>query len=90
MSEASTTDDPDRKFLTPEAAEAMLPDGDTVHTILNGTPGVLIGADWDRQNVLDLFRTYKPEIAGPMARGMNHGIAVMRGTDRLFVETKKQ
>jgi hypothetical protein len=83
-----TDDDPDRKFLTTEEAAAMLPDGDDIHVFLNSNSGVMIGADWRRHQVIELFNEHKPEIAGPMARASGHGIAVMRGTDRLFIATR--
>jgi hypothetical protein len=77
-----------REFLTYEQAVAMLPDGDTIHTFLN--PGaVLIGADWDREQVLDLLKTGKPELAGEMATRMDHGLAVVRENGPVWIQTKK-
>lgn len=71
--------------LTPEEAIACLPDGDLIHTLYsNGF--VLVGADWDRQEVIDHINKHNgAEIAGPAARRMNHGIC-LDAASRLFCE----
>jgi len=74
--------------LTYEQAVAALPDGDDIHVVLNGTPGILIGADWRRDQVLALLRENRPERSGPLASASGHGIAVMRNGDRYFVQTR--
>lgn len=69
----------ERKFLTYDEAVAMLPDGDDIHTFVSG--GMLIGADWGRQSILDLLKTGKPELSGGMAASMGHGIVAWRNVD---------
>jgi hypothetical protein len=78
----------DREFLTPEDAEAMLPDGEYVHTYSNPAYGIMIGADWPRDEVVKLLRTHKAELAGPMATANGHGIAVLDEEKRLFIATR--
>lgn len=73
-----------------EDAAALLPDGEEIHTFLDG--GVaLIGADWNRDQILALLRTGNPELSGPAATGMGHGIVAFRNGDRskpVFIATR--
>lgn len=83
----------DRTPLTYDQAVAMLPEGETIHTFRN-TCGMLIGADWSREQILEAIRNGKPELAGETASSMNHGLVVwapLAGpyTLPLFVETRK-
>jgi hypothetical protein len=80
-----TTNEPQR--LTYEQAVAMLPDNGRIHTFVNPA-GILVGTDWDREQILDLLRTGEPELAGDMATSMGHGLAAHRGTGPVFIETK--
>lgn len=81
-------DNGDRKSLTLEQAETMLPDKRGIHTFRQAGP-VLIGTDWPRADVLELFRSYTPELSGENATRMGHGIAVQDNRGWLFVETRK-
>ena len=78
----------DREFLTFEQAEAMLPDGDVIHTFRNPGANALIGADWPRADVLQKLRDGKPELAGGMATRMGHGLVVHDGS-WLYIATKE-
>lgn len=73
--------------ITYDAAVALLPEGDNVHT-LRGGGSLLIGADWRRGDILEALRE-APEIrlTGQMARAMKHGIAISNGGSWLFIET---
>lgn len=80
----------ERIFINYDQALALLPDGETIHTVLNPIASVLIGADWSRESVLELLRTSPQiEMTGEMAQKINHGIAAVRGNDYVFIETKK-
>lgn len=73
--------------LTFEQAVAMLPDGDRVHTFLDS--GIaLLGADWDREEILDLLRTGQPELSGEIATARGHGIVAFRESGPVFIETR--
>lgn len=80
-----------RIFLTTQQATELLPEGEQVHTFVS-SPMALVGADWDRDEVIDKIRRsdYR-EITGSTARGLNHGLAVYNQDatemDVLFVET---
>jgi hypothetical protein len=80
----------DIELLTYDEAVALLPDGDSIHTFLDG--GItLIGADWARPTILTLLReTDRREVTGPDAQSMGHGLAAFRadGTP-VFIETRK-
>lgn len=41
----------EKTILTPEQARAMLPDRNQIHTYLNPSGGLLIGADWPREDI---------------------------------------
>ncbi|MFA6204305.1 MAG: hypothetical protein WC710_14100 [Gallionella sp.] len=79
--------------LSYDQAVSMLPDGDYIHTFLDGE--FLLGADWMRDEILKGLREV-PEraiyLTGPMATGMGHGLCFWNGpTDNgywVFVETK--
>jgi hypothetical protein len=80
----------DIQLLTYDEAVALLPDGDSIHTFLDGS-GIPIGADWDRPAILELLQnTERREVTGPAAQGMGHGLAAFRadGTP-VFIETRK-
>jgi hypothetical protein len=81
----------DRKSLTYDEAVAMLPDGDTIHTFRNPAWGLLLGADWSREYILNAIEKHGCELTGGMAAGMNHGIWINDQKDGggLFIETKK-
>ena len=77
-----------RVYLSVEQASAMLPDGDAVH-VAAAKGNVLLVAEWDRQDVVELIKTGKPELSGPIATNMNYGIAASDKSGRLwFVETR--
>lgn len=87
MSSTEVTDK-DRVPLTFDEAVAMLPDGDSIHTFMGGGM-VLIGADWDRKDILELLQIGKPELSGENACNLGHGmVAWLRGRP-LFIETKE-
>lgn len=82
--------DSERTDLTVDEAEKMLPIGDKVHVFMNPGAGMLVGADWSRKDIVDLFNRSKPTLSGPEAANMKHGIAVMDGGRWLFVETSEK
>jgi hypothetical protein len=78
----------EREVVTYDEAVAMLPDGDSIHTFIESMSGVLLGADWERDEILKVLKAGEPERTGPAASGMNHGLAVITPGRRLFIETK--
>jgi hypothetical protein len=65
-------------LLSYDEAAALLPDGDRIHTFLDGGIG-LIGADWDRADILDLLAmSERREVTGPAAQSFGHGLAAFR------------
>jgi hypothetical protein len=73
-----------------DEAVALLPDGERIHTFLDG--GVtLIGARWDREDVLALLReTDRREVTGPAAQSYGHGLAAYRHGEPVFIETRRE
>lgn len=82
--------DSERVSLSLEAAIAMLPEGSEIHTFVNPGAGLLVGADWSRDAVIELLKTGKPELSGEEATKMNHGIVAWDGEKYVFVQTKSQ
>jgi hypothetical protein len=81
-----------RTMLTFDEAVALLPDGDQIHTFLD-SPVALIGADWTRDQILDLLRSGEPELSGRRATDAGHGLAVRRDIDEggpVFIATKRE
>lgn len=77
--------------LTYDEAVALLPDGSDIHTFLN-PGGMLLGADWSRESILQLLRdTSYRAVTGGMAQAMNHGLAAEQPDGTLvFIETKAE
>lgn len=84
--------DTDRKFLTYDEAVARLPDGDEIHTFTNPAVGLLLGADWSREQILEAFKADGAEVeeSGPAATAAKHGIAMKHNGRFVFVATKEQ
>jgi len=89
-----------RHPLTFEEAETLLAEGDQIHTFveaLTNAGPVLLGAEWDRDDVLNMLRYEASrgnvELAGEFAATMGHGVVVLRTRDDsgphppLFLET---
>lgn len=67
-------------------AVAMLPEGPMVHTF-RASPGMMLGADWDRQTVIGAMAECGVELAGPMATAMGHKL-VLFDPKPLFIEVR--
>lgn len=86
-----------RTILTPAQAEAILPDGDLIHTFYN-LAAMLVGADWLRDQVLDKLNEtgVMIELTGEQARKTGHGMCVHPNADHyyqsdiLFIETDEE
>lgn len=76
----------ERKILTYEEAEQMLPDSETVHTFRQAGFG-LLGANWSRSEILTAIKEFGAELSGEHATNMNHGL-VVHDHSYLFIETK--
>ena len=77
-----------RVVLTADQAMGLLPDGEAVHVIVD-TGACLLGAGWDRTQVLDLVRSgARCEVGGDQCRRYDHGLVVWRDKQPLFVATR--
>lgn len=76
----------ERVVLTKEQAMERLPDKENIHTFRQA--GVLIGADWQREEVLEAINKYQFEESGAQATKMGHGMVFCDATGHVFVETK--
>ena len=72
--------------LTFDEAVKLLPEGDSIHTFRNPGAGMLIGADWDRAELLDAMRKSSDiQVTGKGAQAMGHGLVINSG-GLLFIE----
>lgn len=78
----------EKEFITFEEAVKMLPDGDAVHTFRSPAPGLMIGADWSREDLLEKMKKAGLELSGTAATAMKHGIALIDDQGPLFIATK--
>lgn len=88
-SETAATND--KLVISPGTVELLLKDGDTVHTFLSA-PGALIGADWQRADLLALVTLAgDAEIGGPQCMKVGHGVVIHRqsGPSPLFCAHNK-
>lgn len=85
----------DKRYITYDEAVSILPDGEYIHTFINGGFG-LMGADWSREDILDkLSKSEVIELTGEQARSMNHGMCAYNKdakwqSDLLFIETNEE
>lgn len=78
----------DRRYLSFEEACEAIADGDYVHTFKTNA-FAMIGADWKRDAVIEALKTGKPELAGPTAARMKHGIVINGAAQgETFIATK--
>ena len=79
----------ERVKLTPEELDALMPEGEFVHTFIqpNNSP-VLLGADWSRKQIIEAARKDGAELSGEQATAMLHGALVWDGKTPVFVATK--
>jgi len=85
--EESEMGNDERVILDVVDAMAMLPEGDRIHTFRG--PGILIGADWDREDIVNAIKKYGAELSGAMATALGHGLALNDGS-WLFIETSSE
>jgi hypothetical protein len=78
----------DRVMLRHEDAVSMLPDGESVHTFRNAG-SILVGADWDRDELITHMAMHSVEQAGPAATAMKHGMVLQDRHGWLFIATKE-
>lgn len=78
-------------MLTKEQAKLLLPEGEYIHTLVNGAVNVLIGADWKREEILAAIDENDCiMLGGPACRAMGHGLAILNSSGMpLFVEAKE-
>lgn len=88
MGEKVKPGDDEKVALSFGEAVAMLPESDRVHTFRGGGM-ILVGCDWDRDDILELFRKYEPKLSGPTATSMGYGIVIIDDAGPLFIKSMK-
>ena len=78
----------DRRKITVEEVDRLLRPGEHVHSFRQGGT-CFIGADWPRAKILKAAKKFGAEVAGPGARGMGHGIALIDDTGLVVFEHDK-
>ena len=82
--------DDEKVFVSYDEAVRRLPDGDEVHTFRNSIPGLLVGSDWSRDDILAaLMAAPAIEETGPQAQAARHGLAIFDHMGVLFIETRE-
>lgn len=77
-----------REKITVELADKLMKPGEYVHTFESPAPGVLVGADWSRKDLLESFEQFGVELSGAVATSMDHAICFNHGNRWVFVATK--
>jgi hypothetical protein len=63
-------------LLNPTEAESLLPDGNSIHNIID-MPPLFLGANWTREETITAFKEATSiEVGGSGCRGMGHPIVV--------------
>lgn len=57
----------EREPVTYEQAVMMIGDSERIHTFRNPAAGMMLGADWDRDQILEAIKKHGVELSGPMA-----------------------
>lgn len=78
--------------ITLEEALKLLPEKEDIHTFMNPAAGMLLGADWSRDDVVKALALSKEiHLTGEAAQAMDHGLAIFRGDGAtVFIETRKK
>jgi hypothetical protein len=78
----------DRRVVPIEEAIERIGDGKHIHTF-RSSAFALIGADWDRDDLIEAMRASGVVEAGPQACALGHTIAIEnQGGSPLFIEAK--
>ncbi len=74
----------DKVILTPEEAEALLPEGKYIHNFANPGVGMMIGCDYERPDAIKALRDAKQlELGGEQSKGLKHPIVCWHTEKRL-------
>jgi len=74
--------------LTKEQAMGLLPEGESIHVIVDAG-AALLGANWDRADVVELISgSNRCEVGGARCRHAGHGLVIWDRKRPLFVETR--
>lgn len=74
-----------KQILTPAEAKAMLPNKSSIHTF-RSSPGILLGCDWQKDELEKAIETHACELSGEHAEKMGHKLCI-NIDGHLFVET---
>lgn len=80
--------DNDRVMLSVDEVDAMLLDGEYVHTFTNPANAGLLYADIKRSDLLEMAKAYGAELSGKMATSMKYGVVIYYEKTTMFCETK--
>lgn len=79
-----------KKIIVPfEEAKKRLPSGTIVHTFRQAGY-MMLGADWQKKDLLEVMEKHEISETGPHAQGMNHGLAIIDKDGFLFIATKSK
>ena len=81
----------DKVLLSIEDALAMLDGKEEVHAFVNPSAGILLGADWSRNDAeIYIAAAESRELAGEQAQKAKHGLAVHGKHGLVFFATKQK
>lgn len=80
----------ERVKVSLEEALKRIGKGKRIHTFLQGPMDILIGADWNRKDLIASIKQHGIEESGPAATAAGHGLVILRGDgdSPLFVATQ--
>lgn len=78
-----------RRGVPIDEAIKRLGDKDTIHALTSPDSATLLGADWDRQDVIDAMTKHGVEEAGAGARSMGHTLCVLLPQGWFFFEASE-
>jgi hypothetical protein len=78
------------EIISLEDALLQLPASEYVHTFRNPNGSLLLGADWNRTELIEAMGKAKEIlVTGENAQRINHGLAIEYGGAMLFIETRE-
>jgi hypothetical protein len=79
-------------ILTKEQAVELIGDRESIHTLVNPSPSILIGCDYSRKEIMEAIeQSHLIEVAGESAKSMGHGIVIWTSeSNYMFVEVDAQ
>lgn len=74
-----------QRKITRVELEQLLPDGEWIHVVWDGT---IKGRMYSREDIFELFDKYGMEVGGPLSKNKNYGIVCNTELRTFFIQNR--